>query len=156
MPNKIETNKRQLIADALMGILREIDLASGYNTQPYVTSDPDIALSPDLGQHVVYVHYGNEEAKEKMTGPRWLMEIQFVVVGYAWRGTGNAQEETNKLLQDVRNVVCANVGALKTAAGQTLDLDLGSVDVDDGAVLGDGLSGFAFEVGITYWAGAQW
>jgi len=153
---RIEDNVRQKIFNAVLKQIQGIALSGGYNTQPYVTTDPDKALSPTLGKHVLFVHAGSEDVIESQVGPRFLMDLEITIAGYAFGGSGNIQIELNKLLQDARNAICGNVRTIAEAVPKINNFEMDGAEVDDGTILGNNTGGFAFSVRFSYWAGAQW
>lgn len=154
-PGRIADNKRKIILDMTEAALRLITESRGYNTQPFVTTDPDLEVTPDLAQHVIYLHGGDDDISEQQVGPRFLVTFELLIAGYAHRGDGDPQTELAKLLQDVRTAICGSIAAVASET-RSINFEMGGCSTTEGTMLGEGILGFVLPVRWQYWSGPVW
>lgn len=153
--SNFDTNKRQRFWDAVLNLCKDITVANGYNTQPFVTNDPREAQNNQEAFSILVVQ-GGESIVSVAVGGCMEMELSIEILGYALSKDYNPTLQLNKLIQDVRNTLGENLGEIVDYVGCGAALSFGDLETDSGVLTMDGVAAFSLPVNFTYKAGPTW
>jgi hypothetical protein len=146
---------RQTLVDGMFALLKGIRTGKGFNTQPYVTDDPREVQGREEA-FILLVMPSNETVGEVGIGGVHEMELEIALYGYAQTKEGNPVTRLNLLLQDVRNMLCKNVGVLSDDADRGLAFRLGDLETDEGILAQSGQAAFVQTTHLVYKNGRNW
>lgn len=147
--------KRELFWEAVLNLCGEITHANGYNTQPFVSSDPRRSRSSSE-RHTLLVVHGDEEIVDVAVGGCMESLLTIEIYGYAMSKDTNPIRELNLLIQDVRNVIAENLGEIADFVEGGTALSFGILETDAGFLKQDGMAAFMLPLVFTYKAGPVW
>lgn len=146
---------RQRIFEAVVGLCRNIKISNGYNTQPFVTTDPR-EVSGKEEAFILLILPGNETVEEVGVGGCHDMILEVNVYGYAQTDDGTPVHELNKLMQDVRSVIHQNTATVAEYADRGLAFRLGDLETDEGALAHGGVAAFVQSLNYGYKNYSNW
>lgn len=145
--------RRQLLWDAVAEVCGRIRIVNGYNTQPFVTTDPRLSQSSEES-FTILIGQGAESITEVGIGGCMTVDLTIDIFGYATSKDSNPAMMLNQLIQDVRNAMSKNLGLISDLAGGGIALSYGDLDTDQGALATDGMAAFLLPVSFTYKSGS--
>jgi len=146
---------RQNLVDGVMKLVSGIRTGKGYNTQPFVTQDPNEVRGREEA-FIILVMPASEAVNEVGIGGCHEMELTIDLYGYAQTKDGNPVTRLNLLLQDVRNMLAQNVGALSDVSDRGLAFRFGDLETDEGILAQDGQAAFIQSAHFVYKNGSNW
>ena len=155
MPNAIDTNIRSKILRAVQLRLSTISIADGYQTQPTVASHWMEAEKAST-KYALWAQTGTEEMEPSGTNQRHTCALEIHVGGFIREGIGDLQEDTNKLIQDVRSCIAAYGSGFRDliATGGLVGFD--TCETDEGALLETERAYFTQTVVFNYVQDKDW
>jgi len=141
--------------------LQGIRIASGYNTDPFVTmnmeefrtSGTKFAVLIEVDDHSPQEHgVGGSDGD----GPRVLQILTMTIEGSVQVERDIPRKEAFKLEQDVRTAIHSGVSGLKSKIGRSAAFEFGECPHDGGILTPDNEAGFRLLIGLKYPQGSNW